>query len=722
MVVYNIVTAICCALMFLCVVTVVYNLFKRNRQDRITYIRSFKKGKGIVIYLVALPLYFIGSFYSNGNVFQSVFAAITTTIETVVLKLKTDSLSTLMQDSEFYRATVYLCFTLITINAVFFVFSLIDQYVWNSINRLKFRYSSKDRLVIFGNNVHNHQIYKSDTNCQKVVVDKFSSDQQSELYMKNINYMQIADISRYVDASVKKCLDGSRDWKFIVNTEDDERNIQIAETFVKCISSLTEQQRSSVFKFMKIYLFGNADFESVYRDVTERSFGCVVYVNKYHRIAIDFVDRYPFARFMDETQLDYSKFAVRPDVNINAVFIGFGKTNRQIFLTSVANNQFVQVDDGVKVKQVQYHIFDKHHLLSNKNLNHNYYRYKNESANFDAKDYLPLPDYPADEHFYKFDINEEGFYRQVRSVVTHGDKDANFIVIAFGSDLENIDMAKKMVAKCTEWGVRNIKIFVKVRSDKNAAFVDCDDNCMVFGNEQQTVYNIDNIASNRFYRMAIMRNWIYDMEYCIKTTNKLLDDAQMSQIVDNSVRNWYAKKSQLERDSSLYCCLSIRSKLNLMGLDCRPKDDVGVALTEKEYLEIYAHDDLPQLYDMSVMGKPIVKYSLPYKTSTRQTMAIHEHLRWNAYMISCGFIPANRQQILCEKKGDSFTNGKNYKLRRHGNLTTMDGLVEFRKMVARDNVSEEKTDVIKYDYQLMDDLYWLVEKIGYKIVKKDSCK
>lgn len=65
MVVYNIVTAICCALMFLCVVTVVYNLFKRNRQDRITYIRSFKKGKGIVIYLVALPLYFIGSFYSN---------------------------------------------------------------------------------------------------------------------------------------------------------------------------------------------------------------------------------------------------------------------------------------------------------------------------------------------------------------------------------------------------------------------------------------------------------------------------------------------------------------------------------------------------------------------------------------------------------------------------------------------------------------------------------
>lgn len=720
MVVYNTVTAVCCVLMFLCVVTVVYNLFKRSREDRITYVRSFKKGKGIIIYLVALPLCFIGSFYSNGNVVQSVFSAITTTIETVVLKLKTDSLSALMSDNVFYTVAVYLCFTLITFNAVFFVFSFIDQYVWNSINRLRFRFSSKDRLVIFGNNVHNHQIYKSDKCSRKVVVDKFSSDQQSALYMKNINYVQVTDLSRYIDASVKKCFDGSNNWKFIVNTEDDEKNIQIAEMFVKCISALTDQQRRSVFNSMKIYLFGNSDFDSVYRDVTERSFGCVVYVNKYHRIAIDFVDRYPFARFMDETQLDYSKFSVRPNVNINAVFIGFGKTNRQIFLTSVANNQFVEVDNGVRVKQVQYHIFDKDHLACNKNLNHNYYRYKNESVNFDVKDYLPLPDYPADEHFYKFDINENGFYRQVRSVVTQGDKDANFILIAFGSDLANIDMAKKMSVKCAEWGVRNIKIFVKVRSEKNAALVDGDANCLVFGNEQKAVYNIDNIVSNRFYRMAIMRNCIYDVERAVKRANHSIDDTEMSQIVDDSVRNWYAEKSQLERDSNLYCCLSIRSKLNMMGLDCRPQSDVGVALTEKEYLDIYADDDLPQFSDMSVMGKPVVKYSLQYKASTRQTMAIHEHLRWNAYMISCGIIPADRQQILYEKQGYSFTNGKNYKLRRHGNLTTMDGLVEFRKMVARGNLSEEETDVIRYDYQLMDDLYWLVGQIGYKIVRKDS--
>ena len=84
-------------------------------------------------------------------------------------------------------------------------------------------------------------------------------------------------------------------------------------------------------------------------------------------------------------------------------------------------------------------------------------------------------------------------------------------------------------------------------------------------------------------------------------------------------------------------------------------------------------------------------------------------------MISKGFIPASKEEILADKK----KNGKNYALRRHGNLTTFDGLVEFRKMVAeRDGKDELATDVIKYDYQLLDDAFWLLEKSGYEITKK----
>ena len=92
-------------------------------------------------------------------------------------------------------------------------------------------------------------------------------------------------------------------------------------------------------------------------------------------------------------------------------------------------------------------------------------------------------------------------------------------------------------------------------------------------------------------------------------------------------------------------------------------------------------------------------------------------------MISKGMIPATKDQILSETYIDSrgrvkFTNGKNYVIRRHGNITTFEGLVEFRRMIAeRDGATELDKDVIKYDYQILDDAYWLLDKCGFKIYK-----
>lgn len=91
-------------------------------------------------------------------------------------------------------------------------------------------------------------------------------------------------------------------------------------------------------------------------------------------------------------------------------------------------------------------------------------------------------------------------------------------------------------------------------------------------------------------------------------------------------------------------------------------------------------------------------------------------------MISKGMIPSTKEQILNEKRPNGkFTNGKNYNCRRHGNLTTFEGLVEFRQMVAqRDGADEASKDVIKYDYQIMDDAYWLLDKNGYEIIKREN--
>ena len=107
-------------------------------------------------------------------------------------------------------------------------------------------------------------------------------------------------------------------------------------------------------------------------------------------------------------------------------------------------------------------------------------------------------------------------------------------------------------------------------------------------------------------------------------------------------------------------------------------------------------------------------------------MAVHEHLRWNSFMISKGFIPSTREQILNETYTDEkgrvrHTDGKSFATRRHGNLTTFDGLVEFRRMTAeRDRTDEAVKDKIKYDYQLLDDAWWLLDRSGFAIVKREA--
>ena len=205
----------------------------------------------------------------------------------------------------------------------------------------------------------------------------------------------------------------------------------------------------------------------------------------------------------------------------------------------------------------------------------------------------------------------------------------------------------------------------------------------------------------------------------------VIDDAYLASVKERVEHDWYVNLSQTQRDSNLYGILSLRSKLQMMGLDLCPRDTKGVTpLTAEEYFAIYAGDDLPRDSGLPhVFGKPIFKYDLNFPYSRRRNLAVHEHLRWNSFMLSKGFIPSSIDKIKNETVTVNgkieYTNGKRFDIRRHGNLTTFDGLVTFRKMIAaRDNTDELKTDKIKYDYQLLDDAWWLLDRCGYVIIKR----
>lgn len=731
MLIITVVTAVCLGVLGLEALGVIASVIAKDRADRISFIRGFKKGKCAIIYITAIPLYCMGHLYNGEGFLEAFFRAVNKIINLVVLKYDLGTIEALMQDNVLYRFTIYFCFVMVGINALLLTLSLTSQHIWEFSQSIKAFVTSKDKVFLLGNNKENLKIYRSDRRRHKTIVDHISSKDCERLYLEKVSYISTVSFDRTIQklfrAMFRRFPRSKRQYVVIVNTGNDDANMLICRSFVDRIRELDDAKKEVLFLQLKVFVFGDPRYETIYADIVSGGFGCIHYENKYQKIAMDFIDRYPFAKFMDEKQVDYETSLLRPDVEINVMMVGFGKTNQQILLTSVANNQFLAAGEGDPViKPVNYWIFDRNEAENNKNLNHSYYRYRNECNALCESDYLPLPDLPAKEEYFRLDINDCNFYNTIRSLSTRGKNDANFVVIAFGTDLENIDMAQKLVEKRSEWGLQNLTIFVKVRVWHKEQTLLEEEGCYFIANESDVVYDLEKILGDKIFRMAQMRNAVYDLEYAI-THNEgaVVDRGYVERSRAESNRNWYMSKTRMERESSLYCCLSLRSKLNLMGLDyCEIDATSEQGLSAEAYLELYAGSDRPDLetFDLKADGKPVVAYSLDFPASRRRNMAVHEHLRWNSFMISKGMVPATKKQILEERitvKGkEKFTNGKNYAIRRHGNLTTFEGLVEFRRMVAaRDNSTEAEKDVIKYDYQLLDDAHWLLRKNGFKIVK-----
>ena len=726
----DIVTILCLAVLILETLIVAVNILIKKPSERTAFLRSFKKGKCAVIYITAVPLYWIGHIDAGQKGVEAFFAAINKIINLVVLKYDTTSISGLMGENPLYRRTIYFCFVLVGLNALLFTFSLIGQHIWCRFQTARIWLSHKNKLFLFGNNSENQWLYQSDKKRSRVIVDALSSKDEEALYAQRIAFISSQDTVRFLTKLLKRVSKmKKREYVLVINTQADEQNMRLCRAVVECLNRTAPEKRKNLFLRLNIFVFGDPRYETIYADIVSEAYGCIHYVNKYQKVAMDFIDRYPLTKFMDERQIDFETSLIRPDVNINVLMIGFGKTNQQIFMTSVANNQFLTAgEDEPVLKQVEYFIFDKQVSEHNKNLNHSYYRFQNECRSIDQSAYLPLPQQPARETYVHLDINDAAFYKRIKEIVQRNPNDANYIVIAFASDLENLDMAQKLVEKRREWNAEELTIFVKMRNWRQEQTLLREPRCYFIANERDIVFDVETLIGNTILSMSQERNQIYDLEYAITHGEKLeVSEEYVRKNRAAARENWYKEKRQMERESSLYCCLSLRSKLHLMGLDYCPKERAENALSQEEYWRWYAGDDIPVTYEGILADeKPIVKYTLDFAPSRRRTMAIHEHQRWNSFMISKGTVPATIDQIKNEMvmKGGTLrhSNGRNYEVRRHGNLTTFDGLVTFRKILAeRSNENEATYDVIKYDYQLLDDAYWLLDRHGMAIVRSGKC-
>lgn len=719
----SVISIVCTAIMLVMVVRLVVKFYHLNRTERIEYVKSFKKGKCILINLVAVPLYLLAGLDAGKGTGEAILYSISKSIGLVVLSFEIPF--KLIGQNIFYGIAIGLCFVLVLLNAWMFAFSVFHQTIWHFRKMSKFTHSRNDKCIIVGNNENSRLIYGS-CHCDKMIVGSIGKAEQEQLYKFNVLYKDYGIEVRLWDwigkemknllSNCKKC---GHKVTVILNNDTEQDNLDQCGRWLEFLVALPVEW----LPVFDVYVFGDREFEDIYAQYEAKSRGSLHYINEYQQLAIDFIDCYPLTEFMDGKQIDTDSSLLHPETEVHVAMIGFGRVNQQIFLSMVANNQFLTKNKEGKLvpKNVEYHLFDRQHTGNHKNLNHNYFRYRFlfSSKDFTEGDsYLPLPEIPSSEQYHHLDINDIQFYDDLKRSLSFSNCSVNYIIVSLGMDYASIDLTNKIVTKLKEWKLGHTYLFVRIKDKKTfedaGIFLDSAF-CHPFGANQDVVYDYSHIIQEKFSEMAILRNFVYDVEHDVQHTVVTEKELNISRL------RWFTDKTTIDRESNVYCCLSLRNKLHLMGLDYRRIGDAtGEELTEEEYLRIYAGDDLPDIvYNCDGTPKAI-HYGLVFNDSRRKTMAIQEHQRWNAFMIMRGFIPAAKEEILNEvNREGQYTNGKNYAMRHHGNLTTFDGLAEFRQMISkRDTLPEESCDVIKYDYQLLDGAWWLLHQSGFAIVKR----
>lgn len=707
------------ALTVTCAVTLVYmaawigwiivDLCRSDRKSRWKQLKNFKQGKFALIFLAAVPLYFMAHLYNGGDVISSVWSTLESVIALVVLAFDYGTLSALAQASWLYAVAVNVCFTLVVANAVLFSAAFFGKKIVNAFALWRIKRCSQKVVLFVGDNEETLTMLSKMKNGQGRVAWMTASREKDNDCFLSLSCPWIPfdyqDIAKRIEQSVADL--SKKHVTVIANTLCEQTNLLFAAQLTQLMKKYSFQEGEGRGGF-NVYLYGETDNEDAFCTYVEESNGCLHYVNKSKRIALDFVERYPLTKFMTDRHLDTDRAILRENVSPCVVFVGFGQANKQLFLTTAVNHQFLTERDGeLQVVPVRYAVYDGAYGFDDAALQHDYFRYDSDAWKDLGEEYLDMPPRTAREECFPFGADHPDFYKSLHTQLTDG-LSYGYVVVDIGDDIQNVSLATKLQEKVLEWGLeQDVHVFVRVRDKGMTEQMRkrTGQTAIAFGCTEEVLYGGVSALFGAD-EMAKRCHTTYAWEYYRQLS--------YTEVEKTALRQWFTQYNQLQRDSNIYACLSIRMKLQMMGYDYVDAGDARADASE-EFLQVY-QDGCPIRYtDDALDGRRFVAYqNADFDVDClRRTFAMMEHLRWNACMLAGGLVPATVREIC------SPTKGKDLVRRKHGNLTTFEGLKQYARLVAKaQGKTEEQTDVIRYDYRLMDNCAWLLKECGYKIVKK----
>ena len=645
---YLIIT-LCLVYMLFLVASFLFKFLRADRVGKLKLVKGYAKGRFILIYICAVPLFLLALLHDNASVIEAIFGSIEESVDLVVLKLDYSTISSLAESNLYFTIVMVLLFVLCVINLAMLSLALFYQKLVNYVYTKRATQAGVKTFVVVGASDKNRQILTScgENSIWVIGAKETSAELEEFAYVNKIAVVK--NKGNKLGATISDLFGDFTDKtvKVIINTQCDETNLLYTEELVEVIKGVDitrldiDDERG-----LNVYVFGEPENSSAFLHFVKKSSGQVRYVNKYKLVAMDFVDKHPLTEFMGANEIDTTTATLKEKVDVNVVMVGYNKTMQEVLVTSIANNQFSCLDSKGRLieKAVQYTIFNtKKEGTTEKNLNHTYYRYVHEREEMlkNKEAYLALPPLPALVDFIPEGINDHNFYKSVKSAVMPKEDRGCFnqIIVAYGSDIENVDIAEKLSVKVKEWGVdKCTKIFVKVRSHALAEKIVkeeykeiCD--LITFADEKEVVYNASNIVSEDIETMARDRHLAYAV------CDALQEGGSEKEAKAKALNKWYSW-AQPQRDANVYGVLSIRMKLHLMGYDYKKgtQDDA----VNKEFMAKYQAGDPINYSGGSIGGKKLISYNNNFvKGSLRERLAIQEHQRWNSYMITQGVIPSN---------------------------------------------------------------------------------
>ena len=619
--------------------------------------------------------------------------------------------------------------------AIFKTLKALLPRVWSKARFLYWKSVPRELCLFIGYNQDNVRLYTTSPNKEGSLILCEAGKDTTYLHEEGFHYYSPANdkaMEAIVSLQLAKVLKHpDRRITLVINTESEEINLHMCKTAVSVVKEAVENINSNdiagkrtiveMLERIRIVAMGDKTHEELYHSFEQMAYGTMKYTNRCHIASFDFVSTYPMTKYLK----DVKNGCVDKEAGLNVIFVGFGDTNREIFQDFFTVNQYIFKEENriPQLKQVHYHIIDHdENAFHEKNLNHAMFNYIDDfvadiAKNPSKKDmYLELPACPIKHEFILMDIEAPGFYDKIKEICREPDS-VNYVVISFGDDFNNLDLAQRLAAKKNEWE-EDFHIFVKVRKSENGEIA------RVLSKEREGYVTFGN-ESLSFNRLVFGE--VEEIAYRRKrmTLKRDVDGKEKNGLSNDTVKvlySWYTMHPFM-RQSSLYNILALRMKLQLIGLDYvkEGKDDAK-GISQQEYFGLYARGcepvktHNPESFRGAMYDYEDLTYPEDYQTGlTRRNMCVQEHYRWNAYMIRCGFVPPARKEV-----EGGFV--KDYgKKRRHANITSFEALFEFREIMARvKGTALEKEDVIGYDYKLMDEAWFFLNESGYRIVRRQS--